>query len=146
MEKSTFKIAINAPRNKVWEILWGATSYPEWTAAFAEGSKAVSDWQKGSKILFTNVEDRGMVAIIEEKIPNEFMSFKHMGEYNKGEEDLTSDKVKAWAGAHENYTLSTVDGKTELRVDMDLEEAYKDYFLETFPLALNKVKELSEQP
>lgn len=145
MEKSTFKIAINAPRNKVWEILWGATSYPEWTAAFAEGSRAVTDWQKGSKVLFTDGSDRGMVALIEEKIPNEFMSFKHLGEYDKGVEDLTSDKVKAWAGAFENYTLSTVDGKTELRVDMDLEEEFKDYFLKTFPLALNKVKELSEQ-
>ncbi|SEW52678.1 SRPBCC family protein [Chitinophaga arvensicola] len=145
MEKSTFKIAIDAPRSKVWEILWGATSYPEWTAAFSEGSKAVSDWEKGSKILFTDGGDRGMVARIADKIPDEFMSFQHLGEYNQGEEDLTSDKVKAWAGAFENYTLSTVDGKTELRVDMDLEAEYKDFFLKTFPVALEKVKQLSEQ-
>lgn len=86
-----------------------------------------------------------MVARIEEKVPNEYMSFQHLGEINNGVEDLTSDKVKAWAGAYENYTLTNVNGKTELVVDMDLNDDYKDYFVKTWPLALDKVKELSEK-
>lgn len=145
MEKSTFKITIDAPREKVWEVLWGDPSYQQWTAVFSDGSKVETNWEKGSKVLFLDNNNQGMVARIEEKVPNEYMSFQHLGEINNGVEDLTSDKVKAWAGAYENYTLTNVNGKTELVVDMDLNDDYKDYFVKTWPLALDKVKELSEK-
>ena len=45
MEKQEFKISINAPREKVWEVLWNDTTYPAWTAVFSEGSHAVTDWK-----------------------------------------------------------------------------------------------------
>ena len=48
------------------------------------------------------------------------------------------------AGGMENYTLKNVNGKTELNVDMDIAEQYKDYFITTWPKALEKVKELAE--
>ena len=35
--------------------------------------------------------------------------------------------------------------KTELVVDMDITEQYKDYFIKTWPRALDKVKELAEK-
>ncbi len=145
MEKSTFKITIDAPREKVWEVLWGDISYRQWTAVFGEGSRVETNWEKGSRVLFLGNENQGMVALIEDKVPNEYMSFQHLGEINNGVEDLTSDKVKAWAGAFENYTLTNVNGKTELLVDMDLNDEYKDYFIKTWPQALEKVKELSEK-
>ncbi|MEZ2440211.1 SRPBCC domain-containing protein [Chitinophaga sp. RCC_12] len=146
MEKTTFKATINAPREKVWEVLWGDNSYPQWTAPFAEGSKVETNWEKGSKVLFLDSKSNsGMVARIADKVPNEFMSFQHLGEVYNGVEDLTSDKVKAWAGAYENYTLTNVNGKTELLVEMDLADEFKDYFNKAWPLALDKVKELSEQ-
>ena len=86
-----------------------------------------------------------MVSTIIENIPNEFMSIKHLGEVKNGIEDTVSEKVKQWAGAMENYTLTEVNGKTELNVDMDIAEEYKDYFLTTWPKALEKVKQLAEQ-
>ncbi len=86
-----------------------------------------------------------MVSMIEANRPNSFMSFKHLGEVKNGIEDTESDAVKGWAGAHENYTLNEVDGKTELSVDMDMNEDYKDMFMQMFPKALEQVKILSEQ-
>ncbi|MDR6568951.1 Uncharacterized conserved protein YndB, AHSA1/START domain [Chitinophaga ginsengisegetis] len=145
MEKTTFKTTINAPREKVWDVLWGETSYQQWTAPFAEGSQVDTNWEKGSKVIFHDGSNRGMVARIADKVPNEFMSFQHLGEIDNGVEDLTSDKVKAWAGAYENYTLTNVNGKTELLVEMDLADDFKDYFSKTWPVALDKVKELAEQ-
>lgn len=145
MEKHEFKISINAPREKVWEILWNDDTYPQWTSVFAEGSKAETDWKEGSKVLFGDGKGEGMVAVIARKTPNEFMSFKHLGVVKNGVEDFDSEQVKQWAGALENYTLKTIDGKTELVVDMDIAEAYKDYFVKTWPLALEKVKELAEK-
>ncbi|MGA0556976.1 SRPBCC family protein [Larkinella sp. VNQ87] len=145
MEKQTFSIAIDAPRETVWNILWSDVTYPQWTAAFSEGSRAETDWQEGSKVFFLGKENEGMVAIIATKVPNEFMSFKHIGTVNKGVEDFESEQSREWAGSLENYTLKTVDGKTELTVEMDIADEYKDDFVKTWPLALKKVKELAEQ-
>jgi len=100
MERHQFKITINAPRERVWDILWNDNTYPQWTAAFCEGSRAESDWQKGSKILFLDGNNNGMVSTIIENTPNEFMSFKHMGEVKNGAEDTQSEKVMQWAGAY----------------------------------------------
>ena len=145
MEKQQFKISIEAPREKVWDILWNDVSYREWTSVFSEGSRAETDWKKGSKVLFLSSSNEGMVSRIEENIPNEFMSFRHLGVVKDGVEDLEGGKAKEWTGSLENYTLKTVNGRTELIVDMDITDEYKDYFLTTFPKALEKVKELAEK-
>jgi hypothetical protein len=145
MEKKKFKIEINASRERVWEVLWSKTFYPAWTSAFAEGSHAETDWKKGSKALFLNSKNEGMVSVIEENRPNEFMSIKHTGLIKDGIEDIDSEESREWIGTFENYTLKTVNGKTELIVDMDIKDAYKEYFQTTWPKALDKVKELSEK-
>lgn len=152
MEKQQFKVSIDAPREKVWSILWNDATYREWTSAFmegskaeTEGSKAVTDWKKGSKVLFLSASNEGMVSRIEENIPNEFMSFKHLGVVKDGVEDIGGEKAKEWAGSLENYTLKNVNGRTELTVDIDVSDEYKDYFQTTFPKALDKVKELAEK-
>jgi hypothetical protein len=145
MEKQQFKISIDAPREKVWNILWNDASYREWTSVFSEGSRAETDWKKGSKVLFLNATGEGMVSRIAENKPNEFMSIAHLGVVKDGVEDLESEKVKEWAGAMENYTLRDLNGKTELIVDMDVTDEYKDYFQTTWPKALDRVKELAEK-
>jgi hypothetical protein len=144
MEKLNFSIDINAPKEKVWKVLWDDETYTKWTSVFCEGSSATTDWQEGSKVLFLDGKGSGMVSKIEAKKPNEFMSFKHLGAVKDGVEDTTSEKVKEWAGALENYTLKENDGVTTLTVEMDVVEEFKDFMLKTFPGGLQKVKELSE--
>jgi|SRR4051812_29863317 hypothetical protein len=148
MGKMQFKIDIQAPKEKVWETLWNDSTYQEWTSAFAEGSRAETDWEEGSKVLFTDGKGSGMVSVIAEKKPNEFMSFKHLGTVVDGVEDLDSEKNKPWAGALENYTLKGADGKTELLVDMDfsgLSPEMTSYFEQAWPKALDKLKEVAEK-
>lgn len=145
MVKEKFSINIDAPRETVWNILWTDATYREWTSAFNEGSHAETDWKKGSKVLFLDGNGEGMVSTIADSIPNEYMSIKHLGMVTKGVEDTESEKVKEWAGAMENYTLKTVNGGTELTVDMDITDEYRDYFVKTWPLALDKVKEIAER-
>jgi hypothetical protein len=144
MDKLNFKAVINATPEKVWKVLWADDTYRKWTSAFAEGSYAETDWKKGSKVLFLDGEGRGMVSRIAENRPNEYMSIEHLGEIKDGVEDTSSEKVKDWAGAHENYTLKKVNGKTELIVDMDITEEYKEMFSKMWPVALDNVKRLSE--
>lgn len=144
MEKQTFKITIDAPREKVWDVLWSDDTYREWTSVFSPGSRAETDWNEGSRVLFLNSEGEGMVSRIAKKKDNEYMSFEHLGEVHNGVEDLETEKVRSWSGAHENYTLKSVDGKTELVVDMDVTDEFKDFFTTTFPKALDKLKSIVE--
>lgn len=144
MQKINFLIEINAPKKKVWKILWDEATYTKWTSVFCEGSHAITDWKEGSKVLFLDGKGSGMVSKIEMKKPNKFMSFKHMGEVKNGVEDTTSEKVKQWAGALENYTVTEAGGVTTLTVEMDIVDDYKDYFMKTFPGGLQLIKLLSE--
>ena len=111
MEKQEFKISIDAPKEKVWNILWGKNTYPVWTSVFAEGSSVETDWKKGSRAVFHDGQNNGMISSIAENIPNEYMSIKHLGTLKNGVEDMDSPETKEWAGALENYTLKNADGK-----------------------------------
>lgn len=147
MEKMRFQTLINASKEKLWDSLWTDANYQAWTSAFAEGSKAESDWKKGSRILFTDGKGSGMVSMIAENKPYDFMSFQHLGELKNGVEDLETAKTQGWGGAHENYTLKDVDGKTELTVEMDnmgMSQDMLDYFNNTWPIALAKLKAIAE--
>lgn len=144
MKKLNFSIEIKAPKENVWAVLWDDTTYRQWTSAFSEGSYAVSDWQEGSKVLFLSPEGEGMFSMIAKKIPNEFMSFKHLGTVKNGIEQPDSEETKKWSGAMENYSLEEKNGVTELTVAMDITEEHEKSFKEIFPKALESVKTLSE--
>ncbi len=143
METLHFSTTIQAPREKVWELLWNHDSYREWTAVFSEDSDVETDWKQGSKVYFHDGKGQGMVARIEETRAPEFLSFMHLGTVKDGVEDLESEAVKKWSGARENYTLKEINGGTELLIDMDTTDM-KDYFLKTWPLALDKIKAMAE--
>jgi hypothetical protein len=144
MEKIQFSTSIKAPKEKVWEILWDDANYRKWTSVFSPTSYAETDWKEGSKVLFLDGEGSGMVSRVKVNRPYEFMSIEHLGEVKNGVEDTESDKVRGWAGAHENYTLKEVNGNTELLVELDANDDFKEYLTNTFPKALEQVKALSE--
>jgi hypothetical protein len=61
-----------------------------------------------------------------------------------GQIDTTSEMVKKWTPAFENYTFKATGGGTELVVDVDTVEDYVDFFDEAWPQALQRVKTLAE--
>lgn len=144
MKKNQFKAVINAPSEKVWNTLWNDATYREWTSVFSEGSHAQTDWKKGSKVLFLDNKNCGMVSRIADLKENEFMSFEHLGEVQDGVE-VTDPAKQSWSGSLENYTLRPLDGKTELIIDMDISGDWADYFAKTWPLALDKIKHAAER-
>lgn len=145
MKRKQYNTIIDAPRERVWEVLWGDRSYVEWTSAFTAGSRVETTWEEGAKVLFLNAENEGMVARIEEKKQPGKMVFKHLGMVDKtGKEDFDSEKVKAWSGAEEIYLLKEAGQKTELLVAMDLDEGHEAYFDEAWPKAFEKLKDLAK--
>lgn len=144
MKKTQFSIKIKAPAEKVWAVLWNDDTYRMWTSVFSEGSHAVTDWKEGSKVQFLSANGEGMFSTIARKVPNELMSFKHLGVVKGGMEQPADDESKKWSGAMETYTLKETDGITELKVEMDVTEDFESYFNETLPKALEKIKAMSE--
>ncbi len=144
LKKVNFSTIINASKEKVWNALWDNENYKKWTAAFSEGSSAVTDWNEGSKILFLDGKGSGMYSIIHKKIPGEIMSFKHIGEVKDGIEQPLNEKTEAWSGGLETYTLKETEGKTEVNVELDVPGDFMDYFTTTFPVALENLKNLAE--
>ncbi|MBE0539057.1 MAG: SRPBCC domain-containing protein [Ignavibacterium sp.] len=149
MQKLRFSIEINAPKEKVWDTMLEDKTYRIWTDTFSSGSHYVGAWDKGSKILFLGPNEKGimggMVSRIKENRKHEYISIEHLGIVHDGVEDTTSDAVKPWAGSLENYTFKNLNGKTELLVDIDINDEYKDMFNDMWPKALQKLKELSEK-
>jgi hypothetical protein len=141
-----FNVTIQAPRRIVWDTLIGAESYKAWTAAFCEGSHYRGSWDEGSKIQFLAPSGDGMTAEIAANRLHEFISIRHLGEIQQGVEDTTSDKVRAWAPAYENYTFAdAAGGGTTLTVSLDTVPEYEQFMLDTFPKALGLLKGLCER-
>lgn len=150
MKKINLSTHINAPVEKVWNSIINDESYREWTSAFCPGSYFKGDWSKGSKMLFLGPnpetgEEGGMVSEIAENIPHKYISIKHNGMINNGVEDTTSEEVKKWTPSFENYSFEEKDGGTLFTLDMDSTEEYHDMFMETWPKALEKLKEVAER-
>jgi len=93
--------------------------YGKWTAAFSEGSHYVGSWEQGAKIKFLGQSGEGMISEIAENRPLEFVSIRHLGMFENGVEDTTSEKVRAWAPAYENYKFSDVTDGCHVVVTLD---------------------------
>ncbi|MFD1603929.1 SRPBCC domain-containing protein [Flavobacterium artemisiae] len=145
MEKLKFNTSIKASREKIWKVLWDDETYRKWTGAFCEGSYAQSDWNEGDKIYFLGPNGMGMNSVIETKIPNEYMAFKHLGEVKDFKEVPPNEETQKWSGAMETYRLTQNGDKIDLQVEVDVIDQHIDYFKEAFPKAVETIKELSEE-
>lgn len=151
MNKLHFSITIKAPRERVWDTMLSQDTYQSWTEVFGPGSHFVGDWNLGSKILFLAPDETGqmsgMIGRIKENQLYEYVSVEYIGVVLAGEEDTSSEEAMNVAGALEKYTFKEVDGYTELRVDMDMDDGdeFEEMFQEIWPQALQKLKELAEK-
>ena len=145
MKTLTFETTIHAVRPQVWATMLGPEGYKAWTAAFCEGSYYRGSWEQGAKIQFLAPSGDGMTPVIAENKPHEFVSIRHLGMIEHGVEDTTSDKVRAWAPAYENYRFADVPGGCRVTVSLDTAAEWEQYMLDTYPKALALLKELCER-
>jgi uncharacterized protein YndB with AHSA1/START domain len=135
---------IAAPPERVWTVMFAPDTYSEWTKPFDPGSRFEGSWEQGSRIRFVSGTGDGMLSEIAEARPNQFMSVRHLGMIMNGVEDTTSDAVKNWSGAMENYTFTAVPEGTRVVVDLDVSPEWEQMMRDTWPKALAKLKEISE--
>ena len=152
MKKLQFKVNINAHVTKVYDFMLGINSkstYEQWTALFNPTSTYEGTWDKGNKILFIGVDEKGekggMVSRIVENIPKRFVSIQHYGLYQADKEITEGPEVEKWANGFENYSFEENNGTTTVTVDLDTTEEFVDYMNEQYPQALDKLKVICEQ-
>lgn len=152
MKKIQYTTNIKAPASKVYEAMLGLknkSTYEQWTAMFNPTSSYEGKWDKGSKILFVGVDEKGekggMVSQIMENTPNKFVSIRHYGLVQGGKEITSGPDVEKWANGRENYTFEESAGNTKVIVDLDTAEDFVDYMDEAYPKALAKLKEICEK-
>ena len=136
-----FSIAIKAEKTTIWNTLWEDKSYRNWVSVFFEGSYVITDnWKEGSKVLFLAPDQSGIYSIIERHIPNTIMHFKHIGNVINGKEQPIDDDTKKWSGSTEIYTLTKGIDSNHLTVEIDVLDEHLDFMKNTFPKALEKIK------
>ncbi|MDX5338529.1 MAG: SRPBCC domain-containing protein [Cyclobacteriaceae bacterium] len=143
-----FEITIQAPPPKVFHTMISDEPYRKWTYVFSPGSYFQGTWEKDSKILFLGPDkegnEGGMVSRIAENIPYQYISIEHLGFYSQGKEVTSGPEVEGFAGATENYSFYDLGEKTLLKVDLEVSKEYQEYFDNTWPKALQILKELCE--
>lgn len=140
MTQLKFSININASKEKIWDILWEDQSYRGWTAKFIPGSYYEGELKEGNDIRFLSPGEHGLFAKVEKVIPYQSMHFVHFGLVLDG----VSQHKTFEEDAIEYYDLYESDFGTELTVTIKTDEEYITYFNNSFPRALNAVKELAE--
>jgi len=150
MKKLHFSITIHAPKGKVWHAMLEDKTYRQWTEAFGSGSHFIGSWEEGTDIKFLAPNNEGgvmgMVSRIKTNRPYQYISIEHLGMIQNGQEDTSSEAVKGWIGALENYTFQENNGSTELTIDTDTIDEYQKMFEDIWPKALQKLKEIAETP
>ena len=142
-----FQVEIKAPADKVYQKLIDDQGYREWSAVFNPTSHFSGSWEKDSEMLFIGHDENGvlhgMVSRIKENIPGRLISMEHLRTY--APDESPSVDLNPWAGFMESYHLTEKEGFTVFMVESDSTPDFADYFLDTWPLALLRLKEICER-
>ena len=147
MDKLNFTVQIAASPAKVWDTMLTDATYRQWTAPFCEGSYYEGSWQEGAQIRFLSPEGGGMQAEIAANRPHSFISIHHLGiipGHAGADAAEACGNPDAWKNAYENYHFRAVADGTELRVETDVVDAFRDYLEASWPKALAVLKTLCE--
>lgn len=145
IKKLEFTVDIKATPETIWKVLWGKETYSAWTQPFCDGSYMQGDLQPGARVHFLTPAGDGMFSDVLYLIGNESVIFSHIGNIRNFKETELDEETRKWTGCFESYRLLQKEGFTEVKVEVDTVKEYIDQMNITFPLALQRLKEICEQ-
>lgn len=145
MKTLQYSIEIKAMPETIWQKLWNKEDYTKWTKPFTEGCYYETEsFEEGNAIYFLAPNGDGMISKIVTLKPNEYVAFEHLGMKMNGEET----SFKAENDSHnyiESYELIENGEMTTLIAKVDTLEPWVESMNNSFPKALEIVKQLSEE-
>ena len=143
VEKLQFTTEISAPRERVWNILWGDKTFRDWANIIDEGMYMAGELKEGNEVQFiSSVSGYGVTSLVEKLVFNEFVSFRQMADTK---DSGKRERETEWAGTTESYLLAEKGDTTTLTVNIDVPPGQKETFKVRFPKALERVKTLAEK-
>ena len=137
-------IAIEATAQKIWEVLFQDKFNRIWYAEFSPGTYAITDWQEGSKVVFLDNSNSGIIGKVFESNPFKTLSLEYTGILVNGVEDYDTEDAHALKGGREIYNLESEDDNIRLTIIGDMAEQYYEAMSRSWENALLKIKELAE--
>ncbi|NZA26244.1 SRPBCC domain-containing protein [Luteimonas sp. SJ-92] len=146
LERLQCSVDIAAPASRIYQVLVGPGTYGQWTSAFGEGLYFEGPWEEGQRIRFLTSSGHGVLSEIAENRAGERLSIRHLGYIDDdGVEDTSSEAIRAWAPAYENYLFTATPQGTRLTVEQDMTDDFAS-MADTWPKALERLKALCEAP
>lgn len=139
------KIDIRASREAVWSVLTEDQYVRQWYTAFSESARAETDWKIGSKVLFIDDTQNGLIGKVVQNKPNELLSVEYTGMVLNGKEDYEHPESIAVKGGYETYALLQKKDVTELQISGDMSDGLYNAMSSLWDDALVKLKSLAEQ-
>lgn len=133
-------ISILAPAGVVWRIITGEEYNVRWLAAFGEGNVALTDWQEGSKAVFVDGSNSGLITRIKESRPFETILMQNIGIITDGKEDYESEEAIESQAFFERYLLTSEGDATRLSVEVVVEDDFFDKTSASWKKALATIK------
>ena len=145
MEKLIYKIQIAASKQKVWDTMLSLSTYEQWTAIAWPNSTFIGTWEKGNFIKFVSKGRSGTLAEIVDCKKYKSINATHIALLLPGGiEDRASGATKNWIGIKENYFFEEIVNHTELTIQMETHPMWLKMFNDTWPIALQTLKNICE--
>jgi uncharacterized protein YndB with AHSA1/START domain len=142
MKELQFSIEIKASKEKVWNTLWTDKTFRDWANLIDEGTYMDGEMIEGKDVQFiSSVNGYGVTSRIAKLVPFETVLFRHMSDTKEKGTEVREDE---WTGGTESYYLSETDGVTTLTVRMDVPIELEEIFNDRVPMALDRIRALSE--
>jgi uncharacterized protein YndB with AHSA1/START domain len=148
MKKLNFRIEINAQAEQVFQTMIDPVHLLVWMSVFSEDSSFEGKWEKGESVIFKCFNEKGelcgLACKIEDFIPNKLIYLQPYGMleneilYDKGE------KVLGLTSTYEKYIFNQKENATELIIEASAMDDHVQFFSETWPIALQRIKTICE--
>ncbi len=148
MNEMKHSIEINAPKEKVWEVLWSDQTFRDWSGFIDEGTYMEGKLEEGNEINFIGNSDGGVrygvTSRVEKLVPNQHILFTRIADIVVKDDGGIEKRDDQWTGGTERYDLEENNGKVTLSITQDVPDELVEYFNDKLPQALARIKVLSE--
>ncbi len=143
MKELQFQVEINAAKEKVWDTLWQDETFRQWSGVIDPGTYMAGELKEGNEVQFISAENGyGVTSLVEKCVPGEFLLLLHQADTQDTGKQL---REKEWTGGKESYSLTEKDGVTTLVAAFDVPLELEGVLKDSYPKALECVKELAER-
>ncbi|HVS79560.1 MAG TPA: SRPBCC domain-containing protein [Candidatus Paceibacterota bacterium] len=148
MKSIRHSIEIDAPKEKIWQVLWDDKTFRDWANIIDQGTYMTGTLQEGAEVNFIGNSDGkvryGVSSKVEKLIPLKLISFRKVEDIKVADDGSIEKRDDQWTGGVESYELEEHDGQVTLSIIEDVPDELVEYFENTLPKVLERIKALAE--